>query len=137
MSDWWWAGWLGFPPAPFCGYVAVHDQSLSPPTKRQRNDESSKAIRGLLVGLPLVYQVRSKSSRTRDASVEFIDGTVMHLTGRLGGRTRRVASLAHRSGICLDRARCLPGRRRWLLRFRSLAGEQVTVIAGIDLHRGS
>lgn len=101
--------------------------------KQRRRDEVRHRIGGLLDGLPVVYQVRGHGADPQTATVEFIDGTVLELTDRTHDGMGRMVALARASGVWLERARCTPGQRSWLLRFWSLGGKRVTVIAGVKL----
>lgn len=140
MSDWWWTGWSSWAPPAFdlgapeqpeapmsksAGSKSVgpfhpvespragrkRKRTVTRVDKERRRAEVRDRISGLLDGLPVVYQVRGDGAYIQTAAVEFIDGTLFELTDRTHGGLSRMIGLAHRSGVCLERAWFGPGQR--------------------------
>lgn len=156
MNDRWWVGWSWWAPplldreAPQPQRVQVPSPTPPRPTpsrrarraqersaaradRDQRRGELALHVAGLLDGLPVVYRIRREAASSPTAAVEFIDGTVLEVTDRAEEALARMAALATGSGVWLERARCLPGQRSWMLRFRSVSGKRATVFAGVEI----
>jgi len=154
MSDCWWVGWSWWAPPLLDREALQRVQAPSPklprptPSRRarraqkrsaaradrdQRRGEVALRVAGLLDGLPVVCRIRREAANSPTATVEFIDGTILEVTDRAEEALNRVAVLAKESGVWLERARCLPGQRSWVLRFRSVSGKRATVFAGVNV----
>ncbi|MDA8282179.1 MAG: hypothetical protein M0Z42_02510 [Actinomycetota bacterium] len=116
-------------------WVRWSRSSESRAVTRRRRREVAARVEGLLGGLPVVCRFLPSWASTSIAMVEFLDGSLLELTDRAeeGIRLSLVGALAEDSGVWLERARRLPGGRSWLVRFRSLGGQGVTVLAGLRL----